>query len=212
MNRVITYIDGFNLYYGMRAKNWQRYFWLDVHKLAINLLKPNQTLVGVNYYTSRVSGTPRDPNKAKRQNMYLEALRTLQDVNIIFGKYLIKPIKCWECGATLNMPEEKMTDVNIAVDLLRDAFQDRFDTALLISGDSDLTGPIRSVRKLFPDKRVIVAFPPQRSSFDLKRISTANFQIGRAKLAASQFTDQLESESGFVLSRPPSWKSKTSSD
>lgn len=39
-----------------------------------------------------------------------------------------------------------MTDVNIAIQLLGDAFDDKFDVALVISGDSDLTTPVRRVR------------------------------------------------------------------
>lgn len=35
-----------------------------------------------------------------------------------------------------------MTDVNIAVEMMRDAFQDRFDAALLISADSDLVASL----------------------------------------------------------------------
>jgi hypothetical protein len=56
-----------------------------------------------------------------------------------------------------------MTDVNIAVELLGDAYQDKFDTALLISADSDLTTPIEKVHLLFPKKRVISVFPPNRA-------------------------------------------------
>src|SRR5438045_3779105 len=39
-----------------------------------------------------------------------------------------------------------MTDVNVAVELLKDAFQDAFDVAILISADSDLIAPLAAVR------------------------------------------------------------------
>jgi len=54
--------------------------------------------------------------------------------------------------------------VNIAIALTSDAFRDQFDTALLVSGDSDLTGPVLQIKQLFPAKRIVVAFPPARSS------------------------------------------------
>ena len=57
-----------------------------------------------------------------------------------------------------------MTDVNIAVELLGDAQDDVFDTAMVVSGDSDLYGPIEAVRRRYPHKRVVVAFPPDRVS------------------------------------------------
>jgi uncharacterized LabA/DUF88 family protein len=57
--------------------------------------------------------------------------------------------------------EGKETDVNIATALHNDAALDRYDTALLVSGDSDLT---RAVRDIDVRKRVVVAFPPGRYS------------------------------------------------
>ena len=30
MDRVIVYVDGFNLYYGLRSKGWKRFYWLDI--------------------------------------------------------------------------------------------------------------------------------------------------------------------------------------
>lgn len=65
-------------------------------------------------------------------------------------------------GHSYDTHHEKMTDVNIAVQMLSDAFQDQFDVALLVSADSDLVGLITTLRQLFPLKRVIVAFPPRR--------------------------------------------------
>ena len=75
--RVAAYIDGFNLYYGLRSKGWQRYYWVDMNLLVGKLLRPSQQLEVVRYFTTRVLAVPGDPNKPKRQNMYLEALETL---------------------------------------------------------------------------------------------------------------------------------------
>ena len=54
-NRVITYIDGFNLYFGLQSQGWERFLWLDVQALSRNLLKPDQTLARTKYFTSRVA-------------------------------------------------------------------------------------------------------------------------------------------------------------
>jgi uncharacterized LabA/DUF88 family protein len=101
--------------------------------------------------------------------------------------------------------EEKMTDVNIAIQLLSDAFDDVYDMALVISGDSDLTTPVRRVRQRFPAKRVIVAFPPRRQSSELKRCATGYLSIGEDKLRMSQLPEALMKPDRFVLSRPVSW-------
>lgn len=204
--RVIVYIDGFNLYYGIRSKGWQRLYWLNVHLLAQNLLRPGQSLVATKYFTSRVSSTPRDPNKSNRQNAYLEALGTLPDVELFYGHYLEKTVECFTCKAKWRMPEEKMTDVNIAVEMMVDSFRDRWDTALLISGDSDLIAPIKNIRRILPAKRVVVVFPPNRHSVQLQKVAHAYFTIGRKNLAISQFNDAVAKPDGFTLTRPTEWR------
>ena len=140
VQRVAAYIDGFNLYFGLRQSGWRRYYWLDLPAMVTSLLKPGQQLVATHYFTARICANGSNAEDAKRQNNYIDALLTRPDY------------------------EEKMTDVNIAVQLLSDAFDDRFDTAIIVSGDSDLTTPIQRVRERFPTKRLIVAFPPNRHS------------------------------------------------
>jgi len=98
-----------------------------------------------------------------------------------------------------------MTDVNIAVEMMADAFQDRLDTALLVSADSDLTAPVATTVRLFPSKRIVAAFPPARSSEDLKRVVSGYFMIGHGVLARSLFPERVARADGFVLTRPASW-------
>ena len=206
MSRVMVYIDGFNLYFGLRSKGWRKYYWLDLVALAQALLKPEQTLQGVHYFTSRIRANGRNLADRQRQPTYLEALGTLPGLRAHFGHYLEKPRQCRQCGAQWMDYEEKMTDVNIAVQLLTDAFDNRFDTALLISGDSDLTAPLRTSRTKFPAKRLIVVFPPGRQSFELKNTAHATFTIGEANLRQSQLPPAVFRTDGFILQRPAHWR------
>lgn len=203
MKRVIAYIDGFNLYFGLREKGWKRFYWLNLRQVALNLRKPYQTLVAVKYFTSVVTAPP---DKNRRQATFLEALGTLPDFSIYYGHFLADKVTCWQCGHTYTMHREKMTDVNIATELLSDAFTDRFDAALLISADSDLVGPIQKVRHLFPEKRMIVVFPPARHSNALRNIAHACLHLDRATLIKSVFPDQVAKPDGFVLHRPSKWR------
>lgn len=205
MQRVMVYVDGFNLYFGLKSKGWKRYYWLDLRRLSENLLQADQALAGVRYFTARISARAGNPDKPKRQATFLEALETLPDLHIHYGHYLAKRRKCFNCGATWDTHEEKMTDVNIAVELLGDAQDDRFDTAIIISGDSDLTGPVHAVRQRYTNKRVIVAFPPERDSVQLRKAATAAFRIGRKKFKDSQFPEHVTKADGFVLQCPPEW-------
>lgn len=51
-NRVIVYVDGFNLYYGKKENNWKRYYWLDFVTFFEKFMGENQTLVKVKYFTA----------------------------------------------------------------------------------------------------------------------------------------------------------------
>lgn len=203
MQRVVAYVDGFNLYYGLRSKKWKRYYWLNVQSMIELMLKPDQALVRTKYFTTVV--THPSP-KRRRQTTYLEALGTLQAFDIHYGYFLSTDYTCWQCRHTHQVYHEKMTDVNIATELLSDAFQDEYDTALLCSGDGDLVGPIKAVNRLFPKKRIVVAFPPNRSSKELRRIATAHTSIPRVVLAKSVFPDRVRKADGFVLRRPSEWR------
>ena len=200
--RVISYIDGFNLYFGLKESRFERYLWLNLFRLSLELLKPGQKLLQVKYFTSRIS-TPED--KRKRQSNYLEALGTQPLIQIFEGQFLDKQRECFRCQRKWTDHEEKMTDVNIATQLLLDAFDDKFDTALVISGDSDLVPPIRAIRQRNSTKRIIVVFPPSRTSIQLQNACHAAFTIGRANLAASVFPDEVLKNDGYLLKRPLSW-------
>jgi len=89
--RVIFYIDGFNLYYGMisatRYDKYKNYKWLNLQLLAENIVKPFQEVVTVKYFTSNITG---EKDKLKRQRTYIEALSTLPKIKIYYGTYQIK--------------------------------------------------------------------------------------------------------------------------
>ena len=200
--RVVGYIDGFNLFFGLRERGWARFLWLDVAALVRRLIKPVQRVSDVKYFTALLSGT--GPGRG-RQKLLLDAYRTLGSCSLHLGQYELRTRRCAQCGFESQVPNEKMTDVNIAVELIADAVQDAYDTALLISGDSDLTPAIRKVKELFPRKRVIVAFPPARYSQRLAQAADGYLVIGRAKLSASQLPDRIEKADGFILERPNEW-------
>jgi hypothetical protein len=144
MDRVIAYIDGYNLYYGLREKGWKRFYWLNLRRLAEQFLKPAQTLVETKYFTTIVK-SPND--KRLRQQVFLEALQTVPEFSIFYGHFLSDPVVCRQCGHTYITHHEKMTDVNISVELMKDAFQDCFDLAFVVSADSDLVNPVRTVQQ-----------------------------------------------------------------
>lgn len=154
--RVIVYVDGFNLYFGMLEAGYASFKWLNIRSLVVSLLKTNQELVELKYFTSRVSN---NPEKQKRQIDYLEALET-ERVSIYYGHYQRDSVECKRCGYVWPSFNEKMTDVNIATQMLLDAYQDKYDMAMLISGDSDLVPPIKAIHQNFKTNECLSHFPP----------------------------------------------------
>ena len=201
--RVLAYVDGFNLHFGIKAKGWRRYAWLDLGVLADQLRKPEQTIVAVKYFTALLSGPGA---KRTRQKLFLEANEVQGRCSVHLGQFQNSSRRCPRCGLEDDKPSEKMTDVRIATELLADAFEDRFDAALLITGDSDLAPVVEKLRDIFPQKRIIMAFPPARFSQRLSTLAHGFVVIGRAKLAACQLPDEVTKADGVVLCRPQEWR------
>lgn len=199
--RVIVYVDGFNLYFGMLEGGFTNCKWLDIQNLVNSSLSPNQQLIDIKYFTSRVTN---DPLKQKRQALYLEALEQ-SGVKIIYGLYKSKSVECNNCGHIWRISNEKMTDVNIATHMLLDAFNDRFDTAILISGDSDLVTPIKSIHSTFPSKSISVFFPPARHNNSVAAAAKGSMILGRKKLNANQFPIEIQKSDGFIIKKPSEW-------
>lgn len=98
-----------------------------------------------------------------------------------------------------------MTDVNIATQMMIDAFQDRYDMAMLISGDSDLVPPIKTIHDLF-NKRIFVAFPPKRHNYSVALAAKGSMMIGRKKIVDSLFEHEVVKKDGFILRKPKEWE------
>jgi hypothetical protein len=212
--RTIVYVDGFNLYYGLRDSGYRDCYWLDIRAFATRLASPTYLLAATKYFTARVSGPrPGDsPEKAiereasrVRQQTYLEALGTLRTVEIFEGRYLLKRDHCRVCKADFLRPEEKMTDVCIATELVADAFLNRFDSAMIVSGDADLIPPIVMVKNHFPDKRIVVVFPPNRFNNNLAQVADDRLHVWRSALMKCQLPDQVTKKNGTILHRPAEW-------
>ena len=195
-------IDGYNLYFGLRDANLKTSRWLDLVAMSESLLKSEQRLVSVRYFTTRVRN---DPAASARQSIFIDALESRGGIQFDYGHFLSKSSTCRKCGHTHQKNEEKKTDVNIAVRLLEDAFDDLYDVAILISGDSDLAPPISSIRSRFPNKTVIVAFPPKRTSQKLRRVAHAAFPISGNTVRTNRLPDPVITADGVELRAPAGW-------
>lgn len=99
--------------------------------------------------------------------------------------------------------EEKGSDVNLATHLVADAFRQRFEVAVLVTNDSDLTEPVRIVTKEL-GRTVGILNPHKHPSRELLRSASFVKPIRRGVLASSQFPPVLRDGIGEIR-KPSSW-------
>lgn len=154
--RTAVYVDGFNLFYWLKPLPYR---WVDLKALTLSAIaqpgKENK-IVAVKYFTARVSDTQYDRMKSTRQDTYINALRAhIPELKIQYGEFrrnARQMPRAYRDGTTgppvwVVDTEEKGSDVNLAVELVNDAWADLYDLAIVISNDSDLQHAVRLAKK-----------------------------------------------------------------
>ena len=135
-------------------------------------------------------------------------------VRIVEGRYKRKRVHCQvaDCDFAgrrrFRIPEEKQTDVAIGVHMLDDAYRDRCDRLIVVSGDSDLIPAVKMVKRRFGTKMVHVYVPardPRRGAAKELRAEADNDRtLPNELVTRCQFPDEIETPTG-VISKPPEW-------
>ncbi len=206
--KTYVYVDAFNLYFGC-VKNTP-YKWLDLSKLCAILL-PQHQIERIKYFTAYVKALPNNPDAPRRQQSYIRALQTLSHFEIVYGHFLSHNVRMPLAHPIVGQPrtvevlktEEKGSDVNLAVQLLHDAYQNRYESAVVISGDSDLLSAVQIVKNEL-GKPVGVLNPQKRPSRMLQQHATFYKHIRPGVLAASQFPRVLKDQHG-TFNKPLEW-------
>lgn len=209
--RTSIYIDGFNLYYG--AVKGTAYKWLDFKAAFAMLLQPHHQITAINYFTAQVSGR-RDPQQPVRQQTYWRALQaSTPEFRLVKGSFLTHPVsmplvqpQAGQRYANVLKTEEKGSDVNLAVHLVNDAWQDAYDCAVIVSNDSDLAEAMKLVRQHHPGKRLGLVFPRRETgghpSRELSQHAHFVLRLGTRVLAACQLPAVIP---GTSIHRPAAW-------
>jgi hypothetical protein len=183
---LAAYIDGFNLYYGMKSKYRRRYMWLDPVDL-IRRLRPKDDIVVVPYFTAIVRG---------------EAAAAQRQVEI-FGCDEGKQPK-------YRSHEEKETDVALGAMMVADAATRIADTSLLVSADTDLRPALQAVRMVVPEQRIYLGMPPGNTMPSPPLLSVGDlghFFIRESILRNAQLPEVVhEAATGRIIHRPAKWR------
>ena len=99
--------------------------------------------------------------------------------------------------------EEKGSDVNLAVELVNDAWSNLYDTAVVVSNDSDLERAIRIVKKKGRTVGVLVRGDAQINS--LKKISSFFVKLSEKDLSQALLPQEIPDTKIHI---PHEWKEK----
>jgi hypothetical protein len=216
--RTVVYIDGFNLYY--RALKGTPFKWLNIQTLCESVLPKNIVIHEVNYYTARVSGRI-NANSPRDQHLYLKALTSLSKVKLHFGSFqtqnkwmfLNQPVQLRPTGqgalnsnpkyACVVKTEEKGSDVNLGVHLVRDALLGKFDHAAVITNDTDLAEPLRIVTQEICLPVTLIS-PSNRPAATLAKYATNIRHLGNY-LSSNQLAQTISLKEGLIVTKPSDW-------
>lgn len=159
MERIKVYIDGANFHYGIKTIN-KKYndFHFDFKKFCETVTTTKRNLVGVNYYNGSLKQQI-NPIIFSEQQKFFAYLKN-QKINVVICKR--------QQRTDANNKEHftiKGDDINLAIDMLADAYENVYDTAILVSGDGDFAPLVLKVKS--KGKRVENYHFPDNASYSL---------------------------------------------
>jgi len=218
MNRVTFLVDGFNLYHSVRdaekaLKSSTK--WLNIKKLCSlylplvsGVVKEKTKLEKIYYFSAFAKHIEAyDPDVTNRHK---KLIKCFEDTGILveMNRFKEKEIRCSAphgCGKKFVKHEEKETDVAIAAKLLEVFFTDECDTAVLVTGDTDIAPAVKTATRLFPKKSILFAFPYKRKNKELLTLAPDSFKINSKQYAKNQFPDPYTLSNGVLVNKPLSW-------
>jgi len=155
--RVAIFIDGSNLYYNLKNLKDGR---IDFKKL-LQLLTKNKMLISTFYYNAPLN-IQVNPKTYWEQQKFFNELRKIPDFNVVLCR--LRKHKRKNGNYVFDV---KGDDVHLAVDLVSGAYEDLYDTAIILSGDEDFVPAIKKAQKL--GKKITNAYFKSSSSASLKK-------------------------------------------
>lgn len=188
---------------------WGNAYWIDVVRLCGGFIAPDDTLSKVIYFTT----APLSQGKCSRQSAFLNANKTINGdkFEIVRGKYLEKHIICPYCKGDISCPEEKKTDVNISVRMIKDCIHGATDVVVLVSADTDLLPPLELIKAEFTSIKIRVCFPPANYSHEINDMMLS-WHLSRPVLMRNNYKRFehaiMDDEVAVGYTIPAKWKSK----
>lgn len=179
--KIITYIDGFNFYHSisnlLAAQNKPSKFkWVDFTKMAALFLAGNDTIEKIYYFSAYASWKP---ESMQRHRVFVSILQDL-GIKVVLGSFKRKSVHCTNCNTTILKHEEKQTDVNIAVQIMKDAYERNCECMQIVSGDTDLIPPIAFAKE--QGIKIHIVLPPNQRARKLITLADKKSKINFDRL------------------------------
>jgi uncharacterized LabA/DUF88 family protein len=160
--RVMVFIDGANLYMGVKHGLKQDKL-VKVDALAQKLVGARE-LVRIYYYNTPTPS--KDPKEQQINQKFLTRLGWIDNLQIRLGRIMPRTytVECPKCKEKVEYKThiQKGVDTHIAVDMVTLAVSGAYDAAILVSGDSDLAEAVNFIRE-HTHKKVENACIPDKS-------------------------------------------------
>ncbi|MEE9905517.1 MAG: NYN domain-containing protein [Chlorobium sp.] len=212
MNRVAFIVDGFNLYHTLKRANQPPHNkhcrWLDLSTLCRNCLPTigkNTQLADIHYISALAVHLQRTkPGVTFRHEQYIRCLKD-SGVQVLLNRFKKKSVWCNNCKTTILKHEEKETDVMLATTLFELFHKNLCDTAVLVTGDTDLVPAVNTGKKLFPEKNIIFAFPFGTQTKEMKALAPGSFTLSPEAYVKAQFPNPYLLADGSSIAKPAQW-------
>ncbi|HTQ10298.1 MAG TPA: NYN domain-containing protein [Fimbriimonadaceae bacterium] len=204
MVRAGFYFDGFNFYHAVDDLKQPHLKWVSYARLARAVALAGHEVTFVKLFTALPFHSPQ---RLSRHKKFLDAQR-IEGVTIIYGEFKERSRWCPECGKTPMVHEEKESDVNLAIHLLRDARLGLVDVAYLVTGDSDQAPAARMLRQDYPEIELVAVNTPGRSHCKeiLHAANDKKANVSAAVLEACVMEYEMVGEDGVVTICPFSYR------
>ncbi|MEK7137159.1 MAG: NYN domain-containing protein [Patescibacteria group bacterium] len=136
--RAMILIDGSNFYHRLKELRLRHLLSFDYAAFAKFLCGEKRKLAGCTYYIGAVR---EEVGNAKSQQLMANQVRLINRL-----RQQKWGVRLGEMLQSDGIYHEKGVDVRMAVDLVAGAYEDLYDTAILVSSDSDLIPALEKVR------------------------------------------------------------------
>lgn len=176
--KVAVFIDGSNFYYKMRDKEIEISNTTEFdYKGLSKWLSRDREIVYMGYYVGAVRAKPEDRKGQALRRRQQKLFSHLESQEFVIKRgYLMQNEGSYH---------EKGVDVHLSVDLLVGAYENQYDTAIIISSDTDLIPVIQKVKSL--KKNIEYIGFSHRPSFALQRYATLSRLLIREELLPFEF-------------------------